>query len=103
MRHGGTRCHPRRSALLEPRVETRHERRDLILLWFWLALRRHLARIDPIEDLAPVVGIRSRFEIARKRVDPNIPLDFVGTVTTETMLFQESLEGIRRKSSSVQA
>jgi hypothetical protein len=31
MRHRRPRRHPRRPALLDPRIETRHKRRDLLL------------------------------------------------------------------------
>jgi hypothetical protein len=64
----------------------------------WFALRRHLARIDPIEDLSPVVCIRARLEIARKLVDPHIPFDLGGAMTTGTVLLKKSLEGICSKS-----
>ena len=50
---------------------------------------RHVAEIEPIEHVAPVVAIVALDEIGIELVDPQLPLGFGRAVTTVTVLLKE--------------
>ena len=59
MRHRRPRCHPGRPAFLDPRIQARDERRYFLLRRSLLLLRRHLARIDLLHHLRPMMRVRA--------------------------------------------
>ena len=58
------RGHPRRLALLEPRIELRDKNRDFVLLRQRLVFRGHLAAVDFLDDLGPEMAVLAQLEIA---------------------------------------
>ena len=96
MRHRRPRRHPRCPAILEQCVKILHERRNLLLSRLWFLLRRHLAAVDLIERLCPLVAVQPRIEVARQPIDPDIPLFLLRAMTADAVILQKRLKRFRR-------
>lgn len=94
MRHRRSRRHPRRTALLDPRIQTRHKHRDLLLRRPFFLLRRHLTRIDLLHHLSPVVRVCAEFKITREPVDPQVTLLLLWAMTANAMVLKEGVKRI---------
>ena len=55
-------------------------------------LRWHLAAIDLVEGLRPVMCVHARLEIARKPIDAHVPFGLLRAMTTDAVLFEESFK-----------
>ena len=76
MRHWRTCCHAHCSAFAELCIQVRHERSDFILSRLRLRLGRHLAAVDLVDRLRPVMRIGTQSEIARQQVNANVAFHF---------------------------
>ena len=92
MRYRRPRRHPRGSALLDPRIQTRHKHRDLLLRRPFFLLRRHLTRIDLLHHLGPVVRVCAEFKITREPVDPQVPLLLLRAMAANAMVLKEGVQ-----------
>ena len=95
MRHRWPRGHARGASLLEPRIETPDKRGNLILCRLLFFLRRHLAGIDLLDNLGPMMGVCARSEITRKLVDPQVTLLLLRAVTADAISVQEGIKPLR--------
>ena len=91
MRDRRPRRHPRRPALLNPRIEARNKRRDLLLRRLLLLLRRHLARIDLLDHFRPMMRVRPQLEVPRELVDAQITLLLFRAVARDAVFLQKSV------------
>ena len=91
MRHRWPRRHPRRLALFDPRIQTRHKRRDLRLRRLLLLLRRHLTRVHLLDHFRPMMRVRAQFEITRELIDAQIALLLFRSMAAEAMRFEKSV------------
>ena len=96
MRHRRPRRHPRRPALLEPRIEIRDERRDLVLRRLRFSFFGGISpAIDLFDDLRPAMRVHARLEIARELVDAQIPLLLLRAMAADAVLLEECFERFR--------
>src|SRR5438270_905198 len=51
--------------------------------------RRHVAEVEPIENVAPVIAVGALDEIGIELVDPQLPLGLLGAMTGVAVLLKE--------------
>src|SRR6056297_477558 len=95
MRHGRSRRHPCGTAFLEQRIESGYELSNLILSRLRLIFRRHLAAVELIERLSPVVRVPTCLEVSRQSVDPNVTFLPLRSMTPKAVLLQKSFKRCR--------
>ncbi len=92
-----TGSHARCTAFFDVRIKAGHKRRNLLLRRLLLLLGWHLAGIDLLDHLRPVMGVCAQFEITRELVDPQISLLLLGAMTADAVFLQE---GVKRLGSA---